>query len=210
MTEHDRTTEPETVEAELLHYDAARGFGFATSMAYRDADRVPIRIFFHRSACRKVGGTPKKPILTGQRATHDLKPDPYQRQRMLVRVVKGERGLKAVAWGVPPKRTILTDLVEDGGVRRFVGGTVSVMHYRQRDCFLSGTVQSAELAPGCLWLGVSDAYVNGRSTTHPMLLELQLGEGYGAPQGDTAYVLSVDGFGFDTRATFYLPERQSQ
>lgn len=209
MTEHNRTNEPQTVVAEVIDFFPERGFGFAICYDLRD-DRGPRKIFFHVSACRKVGGTPKKPELTNKRVPHGLAIDPndryQQRSTVLMRVIEGDRGPKAVAWGMPPKRTIVTDLMEDGGVKRFVGGHVTAFDVRQKHDFVSGTVEAVELVPGCLQLEITDAVANGFYVHEGRAsVEVQLYEAHSAPCGDTEYTIVAPAYGYTTRVTFRLP-----
>jgi hypothetical protein len=208
MTEHHSTTGSKAVEVELISYNAERGFGFAIDYNNCNEDRIPAKIFFHRSACRKVDGTPKKPVLSDQRTSHTFDPS-VPHQRMLMQYHKGERGFRATAWGIPPKRTATSDLIEDGGVERFVGGHATLMNLRQKHEFISGTVQGAKLARGCLELDLSDAYANGNRLNYTLYVEINLYEGWGSPNGGTGYSLETWIGTRRATATFCLPQQGS-
>ena len=202
-------TQPKLVVAELIEYKDDRGFGFAIDYSTTDDKRIPAKVFFHRSACRKVGGTPKKPELTNVRTAPLFSDKPGPRQRLLMKVVQGERGPKAIAWGLLPKRTGTSDLIEDGGVERFVGCTLHATDLRQRNEFISAVVEAATLEPGCLQLDITDVYINGHKMAYPMIVDVSLYDAEGAPAVEDKYVITAYLHDRSARVYFRLPERQS-
>lgn len=208
MTELYSTTEPKIVVADLIEYRADRGFGFAIDYSTTDDKRIPAKVFFHRTTCRKVGGTPKKPELTRAR-TEPMFPNTHgQPQRMLMKVVQGERGPKAIAWGLLPERTGTSDLIEDGGAERFVGGTVHLTDVRRKNEFISGTVEAVTLERGDLELHLTDVWVNGHQWAYPMIVDVPLHDAEGSPAGETEYVISAYLYDRSARVYFQLPKQQ--
>jgi hypothetical protein len=209
MTELYSTTQPKIVIAELTEYKADRGFGFAIDYSTRDERRIPAKIFFHRSACRKAGGTPKKPELTNVRTDPAFSQKPGPRQRMLMKVIQTARGPKAIAWCLLPERTGTSDLIEDGGVERFIGSIAHLSDVRQKHEFISATVEAATLEPGCLELHITNVWANGHQLTYPLIIDVWLHDATGDSASETEYVISMYLHDRSARAVFQLPKKQS-
>ena len=132
------------------YYNPDKQFGFA-NVNGQD-------VFFHLSACREVEGTPEEPVITDRPL--DREPSWTRRSRHLVhlvlRIVPGQKGPKAAAWGYLPKRTWLENLHHRNFLAGYADGYVEIIYSRRSygqsyrkvlGCFTA----PPELTPGDPW-----------------------------------------------------------
>lgn len=118
-------TDSAIVRGTVQFYDAEKKFGFVE--VGRD------RVFFHQSACRVVEGTPEEPVFTNRK--NDQAPVWWKGIRrpseIILRLVRGSRGLKAAVWGYRPTRTWLEELLHWNRLAQYADGHIE-MRWSQR------------------------------------------------------------------------------
>lgn len=223
MTEQYRTTGtnrntnrrsgngPTNVIAKVTYYSPIKGFGFAQSDDYLDPRTGdPARIFFRKETCRVVSGLPRTPKLTSTKRDCPFD-SAWPVESLVMDVVPTDKGPKAIAWGVVPARTAYTDLVEAGGLERYIGGRVSLMHLRGRNDHITGIVRSIKLEPEGIELDLSEVYENApggnlRKVPYGLLPSFPLWDAMVQIGERQCFIRSWKGMSHETTLTLDLPD----
>lgn len=136
------------------------GCGFAVCDAYRLRGRVEREsIAFYASGFRRVDGTPGQYLLTEVKEACTLDGG-YAGRRIVMRVWRGESGLRARSWGLMPHRTIHTDIIDIGGLEQYVGGECDAFHVRgdRPGDYVTGKLQSVTIEGPRITVEILDAH----------------------------------------------------
>ncbi len=146
----------------VTHYDDAKGFGFAEQSGVRDQQRRPISVFFRKEGCREVTGTADEPVLTDKPSTESyVRSRGRNPSRIIMKVVPGEKGPRAIAWGIIPKRNWIADLIANDQLSGYIGGEI-VIYRINGQYHLSGTLEHIELTLESLTVHVRDPHSKDR------------------------------------------------
>jgi hypothetical protein len=211
---HD--TPARTVTGTVRRYFDDKGFGFAEISGERSPDGSIVEVFLHQSYARVVTGTADEPELTRDKVDNiyvsgkGRNPD-----RVVMLVVPGDKGLRAIAWGKIPNRNWRVDLINGGGLDSYIGGEVHCTRDHGHSFPFPeyhGILASIELTPQRVTLKLKDAkkrdrdglYVDNSTPEVTLTYDLEFAGPKRADYG--RYSLRVSQNSYDHRITFYPPK----
>jgi len=151
-----------TVTATVVKFNEEKGFGFAETSGL---DRMNlVSVFFHLDGGRTVTGTADEPVLTTKPEKLYVSARPPRPTQLVMNVIenvqRGKKGWKAVQWGIVPKRDWVVDMINHGGLNRYISGSVNVSpDYGERNNpkRFGGTLTDVVLTPTSLTITVTSS-----------------------------------------------------
>lgn len=211
---HD--TPARVVTGTVLRYFDEKGFGFAEISGERSPDGSPVEVFLHKSYARTVTGTADEPVLTRDKTDIYVSGKGRNPDRVVMLVVPGDKGLRAIAWGKIPNRDWRVDLINHGGLDSYIGGEIHCTRDHGRAFPFPeyhGILASVTLTTERLVLNLKDAVkrdADGFYTDHStpeVTLTYDL-EFAGPKRADYGrYSLRVTQNSYDHRVTLFPPKQ---
>ncbi len=206
------------VTGTVRRYFPEKGFGFAEINGERGPGNTTVEVFFHKTYCRTVKGDADKPVLTREPIEQYVTGTGRNPSRIVMLIVPGEKGHKAIAWGVIPHRDWRVDLLNRGGLDQYIGGPVRSARNHGRDfrgCEYEGTLSKVELTREQLVIHIGDPQLRNRDgfyvETGQPTLTLTYDLESARPDSRGRYAIIVpEGDNTERRISFFPPETVEQ
>lgn len=160
-------------------FNLEKGFGFVSPLL---TERHPVigdagNVFIHAGQCRMFEGVPEEPRIGTRRVPRDwaaqnVRPahgpggTRFACSYVAMRVVPGDKGPRAEAWVVIPRRQTVEDVLRFGGLEKYLGMEAAILPADQRaNGGLWGVLSEATLSESRLRLTLTSPRESGNVPT---------------------------------------------